>query len=359
MSTLQLTALAIASVVMGLVAAATRKGGTRVAVLVITVALALVALAFPPSSFADYSAYVDLASGLRNTSLTDLPIPEFLSRLLIKAMPEVAGGVESGVDLLARLVLCGALAGYALLGTRYCAAPANVAYVTALFGPILVFVVLRASFAYFLVSLMLLRGPKYDRWAVALLLLGLSFHISVLLIVPTLLAYEGLLRYCRGSGNRCLAAYAVVVFVTVVWRAVSAQFLGLALVLAGPLTEAAGFTLLNDYFEAQMGGRSVSHDIYLVAVFLFGLLLFWIERDSESLRKRALFVGFLAVFGVLQMSPVAAFRYSAFVMIPLLATLDLGRRVQGRLDSIATGLASGLVTAAAFVFTFVGVLATP
>lgn len=350
----QILSLAVASAGTGLAGMSFVRGPTRLFGAWAVPLVAQLVIWFPPALFADYTAYVLMADGLRDSGYGDLPVPEFASRALLKALTDLTRSPEVAVTAMAGIVLASSLLVLTVLCVRYAPRPSNLALALALFAP-LFFVVLRGSPAYLLIAWMLLRGRE-DRTALALIALGVLFHLSTLLVVPALLSYKLLERVLRADPGRCVRAYAAVVVLGIAARLLSGGFLGQASAMFALLTGGTGFEILQTYLDEDAIQRGIAHDVYFVFVIAFGAFLFWTERRSQSIRRRALFVAFFFVYALLEISPVVAFRFTPFFMIPAVIELDEPSLDADGYRRVAAGVAAGLSAAAFLVMNFLSTL---
>lgn len=348
----QIVSLSIATVLLSIMGGMFNRRNIMPAFFLLVTAFMLIAVTFPPSAFVDYSAYVDLADHFRDMGFADLPMAEFFSRALIKLFTGVMGDTESGVNVMAGLVFTGTLVGLGLLCFRYAKAPVNIALVVSLYGTLLAFVTLRASFACLLISILILRGPKYDWKSAAIFVVAAGFHISSLLVIPALALYEVFRRIVAGDGRRCVLTYGIVVTLALFWRFMGKTFLDNITYLFTIFLGATSFDRLDYYLNPENVRQGLAHDLFFAGIIAFGFFLFWIDRGSLLMRKRLLFVAFFSIFALLEVNPVMAFRFSPFFMVPLLIEIDFKKQVltSGNLPFVILG--SCTATGILFLFSF-------
>lgn len=191
----------------------------------------------------------------------------------------------------------------------------------AVMGPLLAFVTLRATPAYFLIAI----GVRYaiERRPVAWLCLAVaaSFHISALLAAPAmaLLYFErnlpGFLRSNRSRKYYVRVALAIIA-VYALLPSLSGSFNSLIKSIS-VLSKYEVYTDVNQGSVTQVG-----HYIFLVFVSLLTMIFVYIKNETSSKLKMYVLVSFaLYVLLFFATSPVVAFRQTPFWIMPLIAIL--------------------------------------
>jgi len=358
MPAFQIVAIALAAMVVGSLASRADRTDLDSDLAAACAAFLILAVLFGPSAFADYDVYVGYSENLQNADFADLLAPEFASRALLKLLASASGKPETGAVLMAWVIFASTFTGIALLSRRYAPGPASVAVLLALFGPLLVFNTLRASPAYLLVAFVVLRGPRWDWISAGLLLLALGFHVSVLLPIAALALYA-LLRWTLGDRPRTNAwGFGVLLALAIAGQLALRWKLGEVLQLFSGGFDLARLPALTVYLDEALFSRSVFHDVWYLAIAAVGVLLFHADHGLPGFERRQLFLAFFVIFTVLHASPVAAHRFSAFFLIPLILGTDHRKLVLPLTSSRAFRLGFPVAVGALFVATFLGNLAT-
>lgn len=195
----------------------------------------------------------------------------------------------------------------------------------AVLGPLLAFVTLRATPAYFLIAI----GVRYaiDRHPAAWLCLAVaaSFHISALLAAPpmALLYFErnlpALLRSNR-SRNYYLKIFLATVAVCALLPSLSGSFSG----FIKSIPVLSKYDVYTDVKEGSV--TQVGHYIFLVFITMLTMAFVWLQ-DAYSRRLNVYILTSFAIYVVLffATSPVVAFRQTPFWIMPLIAVLPWSR----------------------------------
>jgi len=357
MAPLQMLAVALAALVLAFLGGRLQRGDVGMASGLMGGMLLFLAVIFRPSAFADYWPHVWMVDGLHGVGLGELLGPEMVSRSLLALFGRLFMRSETAVDAMATLLLFGSLLGLGLLARRWAPTPANLAVVVALFGPLLAFVLFRASFAYLLVAFVILRGPRFDGVSAGAMLLALGFHMSALLVLPALALHAILRVTVADSFPRFLWTCGAVAVLSLLAPIALASYLGYGTELLAANPEISRAAEVSNYLNPEFLARSMGHDLYLLGVVALGLLLAWTDRHSGDLRRRTLFLAFFAVFAFLQVSPVAAFRFSPYFLIPLLLETDFPTALATRFGAPAIAVGLGLGSGVVFLVAFLGCLA--
>jgi hypothetical protein len=352
MPALQIVAIALAAAVIGSLAFHVDRADLGRDLAAACGAFLLLAVLFGPSGFADYNVYMGYAENLRRSDFSDFVGPEFFSRALLKLLASASGSPETGVALMAWGIFVSTFTAIALLSRSYAPAPANVAALLAFFGSLLVFNTLRASPAYLLVAFVILRGPRWDWVSAFALLLGIGFHVSVVLPAAALALYA-LLRWALGDRPRRNAwAFGILVALAIAGQVALRSGLAEVLQIFSEGSDFARLPALTGYLDQALFSHSVLHDIWYLAIASVGVVLFHADHGLPDFSRRQLFVAFFVVFTVLQVSPVAAHRFSLFFLIPLVLGTDHQKLVPALTTSRAFRFGFPIVVGALFVATF-------
>lgn len=192
----------------------------------------------------------------------------------------------------------------------------------AILGPLLAFVTMRATPAYFLVAIAVHFAIDRRPAAWILLLAASLFHISSLLaLLPmTLLYFErNLPRLMRSDRSRryYLGVIAAIVLIAVLLPELSNSLTGL--VQAIPV-----ISKYDAYTTIVSGQTQIGHYLFLAFVSVL-TVAFLAVRDRASNRLNVYVLTSFALYVVMffSASPVAAFRQTPFWIMPMIAVLPL------------------------------------
>lgn len=196
-------------------------------------------------------------------------------------------------------------------------------FMFAMLGPLLAFVTMRATPAYFLIAIGVRQAAERKPNAWLFLLAASLFHISSLLAaVPMLLLYfEGNLpNFMRTDKSRRFYVFAILAIISVggILPQVSAE-------LTNIIRSIPVVSKYDVYTDSDSTGRQIGHYIFLVFV---GMLTFiFMLLRGESAKINIYVVSSFAIYVVLffSSSPVAAFRQAPFWLMPMIATLPWDR----------------------------------
>jgi hypothetical protein len=357
MHPIQMIALGMAALLVAFLGRCIRPSDLRLATWLTAGMLMFLSAFFRPSDFADYWPHVWLVDDLYDVSYGQLLGPEMVSRSLLALLGREFRRSETAVDVMATLLLAVSLLSINLFARKWAPTPANLAIVVALFGPLLVFVLLRASFAYLLVAFVILRGPRLDIVSGGAMLLALGFHMSVLLVVPALALYAVLRATVADNYRRFLWTGGAVATISLLAPFVLAPYLIYGTEALASNSDVSRAVEVSNYLNPDFIGRSMGHDLYLLGVVALGILLAWTDRGSRNLRRRTLFLAFFLVFAMLQVSPVAAFRFSPFFLLPLILETDFPTALATRFGEDRVALVLSLGSGVIFLIAFLGCLA--
>jgi hypothetical protein len=357
MALAQIVPASLAALLLAFLGGRVHRGGVTLARWLVSGMLLFLAVTFRPSAFADYWPHVWMVDDLFDVNLGQLVGPEMVIRSLLAVFGRLSRRSETAVDVAATLLLAFSLLGLNLLARKWAPTPANLAIVVALFGPLLVFVLIRASLAYLLVAFVILRGPRLDWVSAGAMLLALGFHMSVLLVLPALTLYAILRATVSDNFRRFLWTWGAVALLGLVVPFVLDQYLGHGREILASNPELPRAAEVTFYIDPEFYARSMGHDLYLLGVVAAGVLLAWTDRNSRDLQRRTLFLAFFTIFAFLEVSPVAAFRFSLYFLIPLLLETNFPTALATRFGEIPVAMALGLGSGVTFLVAFLGCLA--
>lgn len=305
----------------------------------------------PSWLFADFSSYLYLVDQLTFNPSTSWLSSEPLSWAPILAFRYFTGSTFQAVVVghwyLSLVFLGSALA----LQRRYDLPWQFSVLLFGVFGPLLAFVTLRATPAYFAVAFAVMEAGRGRRRSFIILLVACLFHLSSLMMVlPVSIAFlqnrseklNALLRSPLFVG--VLAAMIILPFV--VFTDLMNLYLGEIISIFGSTLGKFTTYIKNDAATDMTGASGGSfHQVYFILVSV--ILIGWIFVSQEiGVRIRGfVFTGY-GIFLFLQFSPVSAYRESIFWMIPLLMTFPWKKIALSGFGSAA------ILAAAAIMFAY-------
>lgn len=195
-----------------------------------------------------------------------------------------------------------------------------------LFGPLIGFVTIRATPAYLLVAIAALDANEGKGRALLWAALAIQFHVSAALAVPAIIFTliqnrTSYISFIEKSLNGVIIFFilfsSLFVFFgdsisNLLLQAVSQiNFLAKYVSYVGVLDESS-----VDYGRMD-GGYNLFHQIYFIAVFIF-FMFFIYQKNIVCIRSRSYVIVSFAIFLFMQFSPVSAFRFSIFWIVPAL-----------------------------------------
>ncbi len=272
------------------------------------------------SGYADYDSYVLYVNQLVHFPPTDWWYFEALSNYYFLALYWGVESVETTV------VLAHYLLGLIFLLFSMKAFPPRTApwqsllFLFAMLGPLLAFVTLRASPAYFLVAIAVNYALKRRAAAWVSVALAMFFHTSAALAIPSLLLLffrDRLPEFLSfNKPVRPIAALVLILLLVLSFGSTSIDFIESTL---------SSFSVLSKYlvYTDQMGSpdsvTNIGHYIYLLFVVLFTLSYVILPDGNKALNIYVVssFAVYLALFTVA--SPVVAVRQTPFWLLPMIA----------------------------------------
>ena len=293
------------------------------------VAVALIGLVISlfaePSRFADFDTYVYYLDGLVHFPPPSWMYFEVSSNLYLLAAHWLTRSVLSAV-VLAHYVLgiVFLLALPVIYPPRRVPWPALL-FTLAVMGPLLAFVTLRATPAYFLVAVAVRCAVDRRLVTWVYLAVAASFHISALLAaLPLALLYFDRNLPALLRSDRSRLHYLLLTFAIIIGGVLLPQLSGslISLIKSIPvLSKYDVYTVDNESAVTQIG-----HYIFLAFAIMLTVVVLALQREAE--RKLGTFVlsSFaLYVLMFFSASPVAAFRQTPFWMITMIAALPWDR----------------------------------
>jgi hypothetical protein len=273
-----------------------------------------------PTRYADLDTYVYYLDALVHYPPDSWMYFEVLSNIYLLVSHWLMQSVFLAV-ILAHYVL--GLVFLALLGTAFPARSSSwptLLFMFAILGPLLAFVTMRATPAYFLVAIAVRYAIDRRISAWLFLVLAAMFHISALLAaVPLGLLYfernlPGMLR-----SNRSRKLY---LFITLTVIAFGAILPELSSGVTSVIKSIPVISKYDVYTESIATETRIGHYIFLLFVSVL-TIIFLMARDELSAKLSVYVMASFALYVVMffSASPVAAFRQTPFWVMPMIALL--------------------------------------
>lgn len=277
-----------------------------------------------PARYADLDAYVYYLDTLVHFPPDSWLYFEVFSNIFLLTSYWLTLSVFSGVILAHYLIgIIFVLAMPAAFPLRRSPWPALL-FMFAILGPLLAFVTMRATPAYFLVAVAV-RHAMERRWTAWILLAAATlFHISSLLaFVPMALLYFEHMLPDFMRRNHSSRYY---LFGTIIIMAFGAILPQVSSSVAGAIQSIPVISKYEVYANVSENQTQIGHYIFLL--FAFGLTLaFMISARNEAHRLKIYIISSFLLYVVMffSASPIAAFRQAAFWIIPMIAMLPWER----------------------------------
>ncbi len=286
--------------------------------------LILLRIYFPPVAFVDYNNYSYIINGLLSGSITNLGLYEISSKLLLYLPARIAGDLDTGLYITYILIMALGLFIFSQLLNKYKINNSNLIVLSAFFVPLLLFVTIRAFVPYVLITLIYLNRMKFNTVNILLFLLSLSFHISTaLIILPVIIVW--LSGYFK---DKQLLFLLTVFFITFAF-ALAFKLMDMRYIFENiKFLLPSKLGIYKVFFDQSVNFNFNGHFLYLFIIFIFVfvvLLCFGFITDTIYMAQT---LSFCSVFFVLSFSPVIAYRFSIFFLIPSLLTIDYKKTIK-------------------------------
>lgn len=278
------------------------------------------------SRLPDYGNYYSWADELQSLSWHDFELREVISFALLKLFGSFGNSVHQGLTAFYLLNLFIATFGLLAISVKYARSGLGVIIVYALYGPLLAYITLRATMAYILVSwAFLMNGTWFRRILISCF--ASAFHVTALIPSAAIAGAALSGTTCtqaqmHASRHRVLLLFFMLVaafFAQVAWLQGWGDSAALSIVSLIP--SASRF---SEYFAAAAQFRSPAHVAYFAFVLTFVSSYLYITRNARD-HSWCLIYTSLFLFLCLSISPVAAFRFSIFIMIPIILRYPVPR----------------------------------
>lgn len=207
----------------------------------------------------------------------------------------------------------------------------------ALFGPLLAFVTIRATPAYMLIALAAIDANHGRRRSIIWAVLAVQFHISAILAVPPIVLNliqnrTKIFNFLERSVKGIIISLVLVGILFIVFGSALSDALVQSVGQVGFLIKYVAYVGVLDSTNAPAAVANsdsrLYHQLYLAFTTLFfGILL--ISKSLNCIRFRTYLISSFAIYIFMQFSPVTAFRYSLYWVIPGLFLFPWYQYVRG------------------------------
>lgn len=295
----------------------------------------------------DYENYLQWASEFQEKAWEEIGFIEFFSFAQIKFFGSLGNSVDIGLQKL--YIFNASIAAIGMLGlsVRYGKTVSGVILAYVLYGPLLSYITLRATPAYLLVSwFILIRKGVFYRFI--LIIIAFLYHITAI-IPAALVAGVSFLKLNARLNLENKEARVKFLISSILFLGICAEFiwyLGLGddiALFAAQLTAATA--KFQEYLEIASFYRSKAHLGYFFFVMVTTCFYLYLTSNFVS-DFWWVIVAALVTFIFLSISPVAAYRFSIFFLLPVTLTFP---RAKNSLEFyikcvlICTGIVVGIV----------------
>lgn len=293
----------------------------------------------------DYENYLQYAIEFQEKSWGELGFIEFFSFAQIKFFGSLGNEVSTGLEKLYVLNATIAAIGLFGLSVKYAQTFSGVFLVYVLYGPLMSYVTLRATPAYLLVAwFILMKEGAFRRFI--LMLIAAFYHVTA--IVPAVLVAGASffkLNDCVNPEDKNLSIFVISIFflgifIELMWML---GFGDVVVRLVLELTTGAG--KLQEYLESASMYRTAAHFGYFVFVLLATCLYLYLTSGFVDNHWWVIVLA-LVTFIFLSISPVVAYRFSIFFLLPVFLAFPKTKNPQENFlnySVIFTGSVIGIV----------------
>lgn len=271
------------------------------------------------AQLSDYENYLQFAIEFQEKSWEELGFVEFFSFAQIKFFGSLGNEVSVGLQKLYIVNAIIAAIGLFGLSVKYAQTFSGVSLVYVLYGPLMSYVTLRATPAYLLVAwFVLMRQGTFRKFI--LMFIAVFYHVTA--VVPAVLVAG--VNFFKSSDTGDLGSKKYSIFV------ISIFFLGICIELMWifgigdivvhlVLQLITGAGKFQEYLESASMYRTPAHFGYFVFVLL--ATCFYLHLTSGLLGYLWwVIILALVTFIFLSISPVVAYRFSIFFLLPVFLT---------------------------------------
>lgn len=294
------------------------KGKSQLYILILAflmLLLLVIRIIISPDMFADYSNYIKYEHIDINRNFLYI---EGISNIVIN-LPTIfieKSSIHSGIILFSIINII-ALSTFLIYNQPIKIEGAIL--IIAIFSPLLVYVTLRAAIPYLLISTIILYKNINLLRCLLFIAISLLFHASTLLVFFAFIIYY-ILIYSKVDLLKVKKS-TLFLFFTLLYIFILLNTDNI-LIFIYSLFNIFGFTFDKlSYLDASIVNRGSMHIIYFLIV--TALLTFFRDYFTINFKNYNLIMSFYIIFLLLEMSPVVAYRYSLFFLIPIIYTFDL------------------------------------
>jgi EpsG family len=289
----------------------------------VSLIIVCIRLTITPQEFADFNGYVYLLDEIifNKWSLWEYGDP--LSWGILSIFRYFSGDSSSAV-IIGNIYLSATYLLFCFFSIkRYNISWHSVLLIFSVFGPILAFVTIRATPAYFLILFAALEASRGNIRALFLCLFAAMFHSSAILALPPLVASLAQTQFPLVDRAFRSKATAVVLGVLIVlpfvfFRDLMTEYARLALeTLGGAFSRFSIYIKDGQNTPADGASGSIFQQIYF-AISSIALLVFIFTGGKYVRGVQGYLVTSYAVFVFMSADPPSAFRQSLFWMMPLM-----------------------------------------
>ena len=295
----------------------------------------------------DYENYLQYAIDFQEKSWGELGLVELFSFAQIKFFGSLGNEVSIGLQKLYVLNATIAAIGLFGLSVRYAQTFSGVFLVYVLYGPLMSYVTLRATPAYLLVAWFVLMKQGAFRKFI-LMLVAAFYHITA--VVPAILvAGVNLLKLSDWLNPDNKNANSSIFVISIFFLGICIELMWMLgfgdIVVRLVLELTAGAGKFQEYLESASIYRTLAHFGYFVFVLLATCFYLYLTSGFVDDLWWVIFLA-LVTFIFLSISPVVAYRFSIFFLLPVFLTFPKTKNPQEHFlnySIIFTGLIVGIV----------------
>ncbi|WEK44385.1 MAG: EpsG family protein [Candidatus Sphingomonas colombiensis] len=300
---------------------ATTNTGYWVAIAAIGACIGAVWLTTKPGNFADVDTYILYLDQLIHFPPANWWYFEAFSNFYLILIHLIQPSVQSSV-FIAHYIL-----GITFIFLLIISFPPRISSWQSIFfffcilGPVLAFVTLRATPAYFLISASVFRAMRRDPRAWIYVAVAFLFHASTLLALPPmlLLYFQKFLPQSL-RGKRAAWILAIAISSLLVATAIFPQITSAPITLIQSTSYLSKYIAYTDEVLPTNHVTSISHYVFMVFVVLLTIsFLISLDDRAKSIIIYVISSSFVYLSMFMALSPVAAFRQAPFFLIPMIS----------------------------------------
>lgn len=290
----------------------------------IAISVLLINTFIEPDRFADYFSYIELVDRYYFFRDENWFLFEPVSTSIFLILKYFFVSTELSVNI-AHFILGIFYVGIiTFISVKYSADWRSILICFCVFGALMAFVTIRATPAYFFVTIAFMESLRNNKKAVLYVFVAALFHMSAILaLIPLILSLLqnkfSTLSWVYFAGRRAfftlIGALGLIAFLRSFFQEFIYTFINSVPILSRYLVYVYSISANSVNISTQAEEVSIFHTIYLVLCSIFVLAL--ITNQSDICRRSRLYIfSSYLVFLLMQFSPVTAFRQSMFWMLP-------------------------------------------